>query len=70
MLDVVFIAVAVGLAAIVVILALGLRATVIRPLHRLAAEARRMADGDFGHEVSLTGPREVTSLAADVNTDA
>jgi light-regulated signal transduction histidine kinase (bacteriophytochrome) len=64
----VFIGVAVGLAVIVVLLALGLRARVIRPLHRLAAEARRVADGDFGHEVSLTGPREVTSLAADVNS--
>ena len=67
-LDVVFIAVAVGLAVIVVLLALGLRATAIRPLHRLAAEARRVADGDFGHEVSLTGPREVSNLAADVNS--
>ena len=66
-LDAVFIAVAVGLAAIVVLLALGLRATAIRPLHRLAEQARRVADGDFGHEVTLTGPREVTSLAADVN---
>ena len=66
-LDIVFIAVAAGLAAIVVLLAVGLRATAIRPLHQLAAEARRVADGDFGHEVSLTGPREVTSLAADVN---
>jgi light-regulated signal transduction histidine kinase (bacteriophytochrome) len=27
-----------------------------------------VAGGDFGHEVSLRGPREVTSLAADVNT--
>jgi signal transduction histidine kinase len=67
-LDGVFIAVAVGLAAIVVLLALGLRAVAIRPLHRLAAEARRVADGDFGHEVSLAGPREVTDLAVDVNT--
>jgi signal transduction histidine kinase len=67
-LDVVFIAVAVGLAAIVVLLALGLRATAIRPLHRLAAEVRRVAGGDFAHEVSLTGPQEVTSLAADVNS--
>ena len=67
-LDVVFIAVAVGLTIIVVLLALGLRATAIRPLHRLAAEARRVADGDFEHEVSLTGPREVTNLAADVNS--
>lgn len=67
-LDAVFIAVAVGLAAIVVLLAVGLRATAIRPLHQLAAEARRVADGDFEHEVSLKGPREVTNLAADVNT--
>jgi signal transduction histidine kinase len=67
-LDGVFIAVAVGLAAIVVLLAVGLRATVIKPLHRLAAEARRVAEGDFGHEVSLAGPREVTDLAVDVNT--
>jgi signal transduction histidine kinase len=67
-LDAVFIAVAVGLAVIVVVLALGLRAAAIRPLHRLAAQARRVADGDFEHEVSLSGPREVTNLAADVNT--
>jgi signal transduction histidine kinase len=67
-LDGVFIAVAAGLAAIVVLLAVGLRATVIRPLHRLAAEARQVAEGDFGHEVSLAGPREVTDLAVDVNT--
>ena len=68
-LDGVFIAVAIGLAAIVVLLAVGLRAAVIRPLHRLAAEARQVAEGDFAHEVSLTaGPREVTDLAVDVNT--
>ena len=66
-LDAVFIAVAAGLAAIVVLLALGLRVTAIRPLHRLAAEARRVADGDFEHEVVVSGPREVTDLAVDVN---
>jgi signal transduction histidine kinase len=66
-LDAVFIAVAVGLAAIVALLAVGLRATAIRPMRLLAAEARRVADGDFEHEVSLTGPREVTHLAGDVN---
>jgi signal transduction histidine kinase len=67
-LDAVFVAIAIGLAVIVILLALGLRATAIRPLHTLAAEARRVADGDFGHDVSLRGPREVTNLAADVNT--
>src|SRR6185369_7508807 len=29
---------------------------------------RRVADGDFEHEVTLSGPREVTNLAADVNS--
>jgi signal transduction histidine kinase len=67
-LDAVFIAVGAGLAVIVVLLAVGLRATAVRPLHRLAGEARRVADGDFEHEVTLAGPREVTDLAADVNT--
>jgi signal transduction histidine kinase len=67
-LNVVFVAIAIGLAIIVVVLALGLRAAAIRPLHRLAAEARQVAGGDFGHDVSLRGPREVTNLAADVNT--
>jgi signal transduction histidine kinase len=64
----VFIAVAIGLAVIVVVLALGLRAAVIRPLHRLAEQARRVAGGHFEHEVAVRGPREVTQLAADVNT--
>jgi signal transduction histidine kinase len=67
-LDAVFIAVAIGLALIIVLLALGLRATAIRPLHRLAAQARQVAGGDFEHEVTVRGPREVTQLAADVNT--
>jgi signal transduction histidine kinase len=67
-LDAVFIAIAIGLAFIVLLLALGLRATAIRPLHRLAAQVRRVADGDFEHEVTVRGSREVTQLAADVNT--
>lgn len=67
-LDAVFIAVAVGLAVTVAVLALGLRAAAIRPLHVLAAQARRVASGDFEHAVSVHGPREVTDLAADVNT--
>ncbi len=67
-LDIVFIAIAIALAAIVVVLALGLRAAAIRPLHNIAAEARRVAGGDFDHVVTVRGPREVTSLAADVNS--
>jgi signal transduction histidine kinase len=67
-LDAVFIAIALGLALTVVVLALSLRATVIRPLRRLTAQVRQVADGDFAHEVAVPGPREVTNLAADVNT--
>ncbi|HET9973663.1 MAG TPA: ATP-binding protein [Streptosporangiaceae bacterium] len=67
-LEVVFSVVSVGLVLSVILFALGLRAAAVRPLHRLAGEARQVADGDFGHEVSLAGPREVTDLAVDVNT--
>jgi len=67
-LDGVFIGVAVGLLLTVVLLAASLRATAVRPLDHLAAQARRVADGEFGHEVTVRGPREVTNLAADVNT--
>jgi len=67
-LDAVFIAVAVGLAVIVVTLAVGLRTKAITPLLRLAAQVRRVAGGDFEHVVTVRGPREVTNLAADVNT--
>ena len=67
-LDAVFSVAAAGLVLSVILLALGLHAAAVRPLHRLAEQVRRVAAGDFGHEVSLTGPHEVTSLAADVNT--
>jgi signal transduction histidine kinase len=67
-LHVALLAIAIGLALVVAGLALVLRATAIRPVHLLAAEARRVAGGDFGHEVAQRGPREIRGLAADVNT--
>ena len=67
-LDAAFIGVAIGLLLTVALLALGLRATAIRPLDQLAAQVRQVADGDFEREVTVRGSREVTSLAADVNT--
>jgi signal transduction histidine kinase len=67
-LHVVLLAIAICLALVVAGLALVLRATAIRPVNLLAAEARRVADGDFSHEVARTGPREIRGLAADVNT--
>ncbi|MGD0699700.1 MAG: ATP-binding protein [Trebonia sp.] len=67
-LHVVLLVIAIGLALVVAGLAVVLRATAIRPVHLLAAEARRVADGDFGHEVAQRGPAEIRGLAADVNT--
>jgi len=67
-LHVALLAIAIGFVLIVAGLAVTLRATAIRPVHRLAAEARRVADGDFWHEVGQSGPSEIRGLAADVNT--
>jgi signal transduction histidine kinase len=67
-LDVALLVIAIGLAVVVAGLAVLLRATAIRPVYVIAAEARRVADGDFGHEVVQTGPREIRGLAADVNS--
>jgi signal transduction histidine kinase len=39
----------------------------IRPLTRLAGDARQVAGGDFDHEVDPAGPREVHTLAVDMN---
>jgi signal transduction histidine kinase len=67
-LDAALIGIAIGLAVVVAVLALVLRRAAIRPVHQLAAEARRVADGEFGHPVAQTGPREIRGLAADVNS--
>jgi signal transduction histidine kinase len=67
-LDAALIGIAIGLAVVVAVLAVVLRAAAIRPVHVLAAEARRVADGDFRHEVAQTGPREIRGLATDVNS--
>jgi signal transduction histidine kinase len=67
-LEVALAAIAFGLVVIVGGLAVILRNAAIRPVHVLAAEARRVADGDFAHPVAQAGPREIRELAADVNT--
>ena len=50
-----------------ILLTLGVRNAAIRPLSRLAADVRQIADGDFGHQLGRTGPREVRDLGADVD---
>jgi signal transduction histidine kinase len=65
--DIVGIASAVALVLVVLALGASLRAAAIAPLARLASDARRVAGGDFDHEVDPSGPSEVHALAVDVN---
>jgi signal transduction histidine kinase len=60
--------IAVVLAVAVAALAAVLAITAIRPVHVIAGQARRVADGDFDHPLTSTGPREIRGLASDVNT--
>jgi signal transduction histidine kinase len=66
-LDAVSIGIAAALLLIVGAVAVVLRSAAIRPLTRLAGEARLVAAGDFEREVSASGPREAADLAVDVN---
>jgi signal transduction histidine kinase len=67
-LDATLLVIAIGLAVAVLGLATVLRAAALRPVQVLTAQARRVAAGDFGHEVTPSGPREIRGLAGDVNS--
>jgi signal transduction histidine kinase len=66
-LDSIEIASAAALLLVMIALGVSLRAAAISPLARLAGDARRVADGDFDHQVDPSGPREVHTLAVDVS---
>jgi signal transduction histidine kinase len=53
--------------ATVIAVALVLRGTLVRPVHRLAGAVRDVARGDFSREVRGGGAREVVELADDVD---
>jgi signal transduction histidine kinase len=66
-LDAIGVASAAALVLVIAALGIGLRAAAITPLTRLAGNARRVAGGNFDHEVDPSGPREVHTLAVDVD---
>ena len=57
----------ISLLVILIVLAFILEISVIRPLSRLAADARTVADGDFTHHVDPGGPQEVRTTGIGVN---
>ncbi|WIY06317.1 ATP-binding protein [Amycolatopsis mongoliensis] len=60
------IAVAVLVVLLFVVLFLGLRQVITRPIVRLADEVRHVADQDVRRPVNGSGPREIAQLGADV----
>jgi len=59
-----------GLVALVLafVATLILRNSLARPLTRLVAQVQRVADGDLGHSVDVTGPQELSIVAKSVET--
>jgi signal transduction histidine kinase len=64
---VVGVVVAAVLLALIVALALLAHYGVVRPVSKLATEVRLVADGQFQRQVTGSGPREIISLASDVD---
>jgi light-regulated signal transduction histidine kinase (bacteriophytochrome) len=64
----VFLAFGLALLGAGLAVAVALQRAVTRPLGRLSAQVRRVAQGDFGRRVDARGPRDVGELAVDVNT--
>lgn len=60
------IAMVVAFLGLAVALALLVRSAVTRPLNKLAAACRRITEGNFGERIVPSGPRDLRSIAADV----
>ncbi|MEU1122505.1 ATP-binding protein [Streptomyces sp. NPDC005899] len=60
-----------AIAALIVLLAglvfEGLRRGITTPLDRLAADARAVADGDFDHPITPTGPADMRQLSGEID---
>jgi signal transduction histidine kinase len=67
-LNAICIGIGIALVIVLVVLAFGLERSVIRPLSRLAADARKVADGDFAHHVESSGPQEMRTVGTDVDS--
>ncbi|UDY22851.1 sensor histidine kinase [Nocardioides sp. Kera G14] len=62
----VLIALIAALFAVGLVVTLLMRALVVRPLDQVRNSSRRIADGDFDHQISGTGPVDIRAMADDV----
>ncbi|HXV93210.1 MAG TPA: ATP-binding protein [Pseudonocardia sp.] len=60
------VAIAAVLAGFLVVAAIGLRRSVLRPVSQLAGRVREVVSGDVQHKVEGSGPREIVELGEDV----
>ncbi|RAY14443.1 sensor histidine kinase [Actinomadura craniellae] len=58
--------VVIGLAALTLVLLI--RRTVLQPVARLGEQSRRVAQGEFAHPLDISGPAELSELAAIVDS--
>ncbi|TRW77003.1 HAMP domain-containing protein [Mycolicibacterium sp. 018/SC-01/001] len=63
----VLIAILAAFLVTMVLLAVLLRRALVRPLGRLAAACRRIAEGNFGEKITPGGPRDIRLIAIDVD---
>ncbi|WP_407642926.1 sensor histidine kinase [Actinacidiphila yanglinensis] len=66
--DWIFGVIAAVITALTVLIFAGLRRGVTRPLDLLSGDVRKVAEGDFGHRVTASGPADIRALAADVES--
>lgn len=63
----VFIAIALVIAALAGLVFEALRRGITTPLEQLGADARTIADGDFAHPITPTGPADLRRLSAEID---
>ncbi|WP_161557921.1 sensor histidine kinase [Micromonospora sicca] len=66
--DVLFVAILGALLLSSVVISVLVRAAVLRPLGRLGASVRHVANGEFDHRLRPEGPADIARLTADVET--
>ncbi|MFD4791696.1 ATP-binding protein [Streptomyces sp. NPDC058459] len=64
----IFTAIAALIVALAVIVSEALRRGVTEPLERIGADARTIAEGDFGHPITPTGPADLRQLSGEIES--
>ncbi|WP_329009153.1 sensor histidine kinase [Streptomyces sp. NBC_01601] len=64
----IFTAIAAVIVALAVIVSEALRRGITEPLERIGADARTIAEGEFGHPITPTGPADLRQLGGEIES--